>query len=304
MTVGEILILIAGFSLVLLVFITGKEKFAKKYPAIEYLLKEKSREKKVIKKVRGVGNSPIERYIRKAKDVGWDVRPYEVVGISIVGLVMGVGFGMFMGNEILAVGGLSLGYLFPQYILNTMAEKKKAAISMQLESAMNTISSSFDVHGNVLDTLKASIPLMDLPVKDEFQRVVQEVESGVSLEDALAGMEKRVGKKELVMFNRVTVIAENAGGKAGNVLQKCAKLVAENRLLKSDLEAEMAQVKQDTRIMFVLTIVFLVFFRITNSELFAFYKKSHGKVLMLVLLGLGMFIVYIAGKAARPKELN
>lgn len=303
MTLGEILIIFAGISLAALIILVGKEKFAKKYPAIEFLLKEKKQAKK---KVRGkkAGGSLFDRYVQKAIDVGWNVRPHEVVGLAVLGMSIGVGFGLFMGNEILAIGGLSLGFLLPQYVLASMTEKRRGVISMQLESAMSTISSAFDVHGNVIDTLQASVPLIESPVKDEFQRVIQEVESGVPLEDALLAMEKRIGKKEIVMFNRVTVIAENAGGKAGNVLQKCARIVAENRLLKSELEAEMTQAKQDTKIMFILTLVSLVFFRVTNSELFDFYKKSQGKILMLVLLGLGMFIVYLAGKAARPKELE
>lgn len=302
--VGEIVLLIAGACLVLLLLIVGENRFEKKYPAICYLTKRKNKKRNIIGGVKRLSISPVNRYVRMARDVGWQVKPHEVIGLVIVGMAIGVGFGMVMGNEILAVGGLSLGYIFPMYVLATLAEKRKSVLSMQLESAMSIVSTAFSVYGNVMDTLKASIPLMESPIKDEFQRVVQEVESGTSLEEALMRMERRVGRKELVMFNRILVIAENAGGKVGDVLQKCARLVAENRLLKSDLEAEITQVRQDTRIMFGVTIVTVLFFRFANSELYVFYQKTNGKILLTVLFGLAMFIVYLAGKVAKPKELE
>lgn len=301
---AEIIFIVAGISLAGLIFLVSKEKFlVKKYPAVEFLLKKKSKAKKKKNKITGRG-SILNNYIQEAYDAGWNVQPYEVIGIAIFGMIVGAGFGLFIGNEILAVAGLSLGYLLPRYILSVMVERRRNAISMQLESAMNTIASSFDVHGNVLEAFRASIPVMESPIKDEFQRVVQEVESGVPLEKALLDMEKRVGRKELVMFNRVAVVAENAGGRAGDILQKCARVVAENRLLKSDLETEVTQVKQDTRIMFSLTLVSLIFFRITNSELFDFYQKIEGKIVMLILLGLAVVVTIIANKTANPKEIE
>jgi Flp pilus assembly protein TadB len=120
----------------------------------------------------------------------------------------------------------------------------------------------------------------------------------------LRGLIERVGRKEMAMFNRIVIIAESAGGKVGNILQKCSRMVAENRLLKLDLETELTQVKQDTKTMFILMILSLTFFRVSNSELFNFYQKSQGEIVMLILLGLGAALVYIAGRAARPKELE
>ena len=300
---GELILIIAGLSLAILLLIIYRNKFSKRYQAIEYLLKKTQTKKESIKK-RNVNISFLNDYMQKANDVGWNVNPHEVVGIAILGMVFGVGFGMFMGNEILAYSGLLMGYFLPKYLLFVITEKRKQSISLQLESAMTSIASAFDVYGNVLDAIKASVPLMEFPISNEFQRVTQEVERGVSLTDALNAMEKRIGKKELIMFNRVAVIAENAGGKAGQILQKCARVVAENRLLKADLETEITQVKQETKIMFLLTIVFLVFFKVSNSEIFTFYKTTPGKILMMVFLVLGVFIVILAGKSARPKELE
>ncbi|WP_169331992.1 type II secretion system F family protein [Desulfurispora thermophila] len=252
----------------------------------------------------GLLENYIRNYIRRAHNAGWYIRPSEVVGIAVVSGAVGAGFGMFLGNEYVSLAGLSLGYYMPQLILASMEKKRRDAITLQLESAMNSISSAMDVVGNVMDAWKTSIPVMESPIKDEFVRVVQEVESGVPLEKALVDMEDRVKKKELAMFNRVTVIAEEAGGKTGAIMQKCARLIAENRIQKAELEAELVQVRQDTRMMFGVFLTILSAFRVMGSSLFTFYQTFYGKIVMFALIGMALFIVFLADKSTKVKELE
>lgn len=303
--IGEMLLVLSGVALGVLLVLVKKDNLRDKYPAIWLLEKRREINRRKRKREKTDDRKPnmLERYVTEAHDAGWRIRKYELLGYVVAGAAAGVGFGMFVDNEYVSVLGLSGGYILPAYLLYTVKKKRQAAISYQFESAINSMASSFGVYGNVVDAIRSAVQVMESPIKDEFVRVLQETDSGVPLKKALQNMEQRVGRRELVMFNRVMTVAESSGGGAGEVLQKCARIIAENRLLRLDLEAEVAQAKQDTRVMFMLTVGAVVFFRLTNSELFTFYSTPAGKFVMLALLALGAFVTYKANKSADLQDL-
>lgn len=259
-----------------------------RYPVAMWFEGPKKRQRKRKASVSGFAKS----FIQQARAVGWNITEYEYWGIVLMGIIAGSAFGMIMRNEIIVVIGVAAGFMLPKIALSLMRSKRYEEISGQLETAFSIIASSFGIYPNFLDAIRNSIDMMQPPIKDEFITVVREVESGVPLEEALANMEERVPFKELKTFNQVAVVAQNSGGKAKEVLQQCAKLVAENRILKKDLESELAQARQEAVMLFCLLIGGILFFRFFQGDFFDFYYTPLGKGVMTVVFLAGSAIAY------------
>jgi tight adherence protein B len=139
-----------------------------------------------------------------------------------------------------AVTGLVLGSL-PLAYVNYKRSKRLAKIEQQLPDALDLISRALRAGHAFTSGLKMSGEEMMEPIAGELRTVHEEVNFGVSLEQALTHLSERVPLTDLRYFVVAVLIQRDSGGNLTEILDNLshlirerAKLMAKVRVLSSE----------------------------------------------------------------------
>lgn len=120
-----------------------------------------------------------------------------------------------------AVGATPLMYLFYQ------RERRAAAIERQLPDALDLMTRALRAGHAFSSALKMAGEELPDPVAGEFRTVHDEVNFGVSLEQALTHLSERVPLTDLRYFVVAVLIQRDSGGNLTEILGNLSKLIRE-----------------------------------------------------------------------------
>jgi tight adherence protein C len=195
-----------------------------------------------------------ERLARKLVLAGspeaWDadrVAAFKVVGL-IVGAVGGVALSRFLdlaGLQYFLLVALATagGYLLPDVFLNRAAEERQTAIRRALPDTMDLLTISVEA-GLGFDAALAQVrEHVPGPLSEEIARMLQEVQLGVSRQDAFRHMSERSDVEELQGFVLAMVQADVFGISVSRVLRAQAKELRSRRRQRAERTAMQIPVK-------------------------------------------------------------
>jgi len=96
---------------------------------------------------------------------------------------------------------------------------------------------------------------MDPPVGEEFQQVVDEIEYGRSMTDALNRMAARVGEADVQFFVVVLTVQQETGGNLGEVLSNLSNILRQRKQMRLKIRAMTAEGRMTAYILGALPLV-------------------------------------------------
>lgn len=183
---------------------------------------------------------PIRERISKA-DVKLRVSEYLIlVGISAVGTA-GLAFLLFDRNIVVAIIGFFLGLRIPRVAIGMAAKRRMRAFDNQLSDTLNLWVNALRSGYSVLQGMETIATELPAPVSTEFERVVQEVRLGLSLENALDNMYRRVPSEDLDLIITAVNIQRQVGGNLAEVLDTISFTIRERVRIKGEIRTLTAQ---------------------------------------------------------------
>jgi tight adherence protein C len=200
-----------------------------------------------------------ELLVLAGNPAGWDAE--RVVALKIVGGIAGVVGGgliasllpmsfLFKG-VIVGIFG-SIGYLLPSVQVRSMANRRQYLIRRQLSDVMDLLTISVEAGLGLDAAIAEVVKNVPGPLAEEFARLSQEIQIGVSRSDAFRHMGERTNVPELAGFVLSMVQADLFGVSISNVLRAQSRELRQKRRQRAE---EIAQ-KIPTKLLFPL--IFLV----------------------------------------------
>ncbi|MGE5197151.1 MAG: type II secretion system F family protein, partial [Deltaproteobacteria bacterium] len=109
-------------------------------------------------------------------------------------------------------GGLVLGITFPSVIIKKMEAGRKEKFRNQLIDALLTVSACLKSGLSLLQAIEVIAEEMPPPISKEFNLVLNENKVGVTLEEALERLNKRLYSEELNMLVTSILVSRHTGG--------------------------------------------------------------------------------------------
>lgn len=138
------------------------------------------------------------------------------------------------------------------------------------------------------------------PTREEFQRVVDEVTLGSSLDDALERLGQRMGTDDYVIMSQVLSILRRVGGNLPRVLDQIADTVRDRIAIRQEVATLTAQQRLSTWVLALLPYgILALFFVADRSFLRPFVDTDTGGWLLLAAAGLqtmGSWALRVAGR--------
>jgi tight adherence protein B len=131
--------------------------------------------------------------------------------------------------------------LAPRIYLAALRGRRLKAFGNQLGDTITLMVNSLRAGYSVMQGMEAVSREMGPPIAEEFGRVVQEQQLGLSLEQAMGNMLRRVPSEDLDMMITAINVQREVGGNLAEVLDTISYTIRERVRIKGDIKALTAQ---------------------------------------------------------------
>ncbi len=203
-----------------------------------------------------------------------------VVGLAGVAYLLG-------GKHIVsALIGAVFGFILPNVYVNRQKNRRLVRFNDQLADMLNLMVNGLRAGYSTLQALEAVSKEMPPPISDEFRRVVQEVQLGISLERALDNLLRRIPSDDLDFVVTAINVQREVGGNLAEILDVISYTIRERVRLKGEIRVLTTQVSYSSRILALLPIgVLLVLWFINRQYVMEFFTPEN-RTCGLIALGI------------------
>lgn len=238
-----------------------------------------------------------EQTLQKELDkMFYDKRPQEIIRLYfILPPVLALIPLIFLNSVIFAIVGVFCGLFIPSIALRLREAKRRIKFSNQILDTIMVITSSLKGGLSLLQALEVVVEEMPAPMSQEIGLVIRENKMGLSLEECLGHLRKRMNMEELTLVINSILVARETGGDLTKVLSRLSTTVRDNRKLKDNIQTLTLQGRLQGVIMSSLPFLFVVFVLSADKHHFdVMLQQEIGKILIFVAVFLqiiGMILI-------------
>jgi tight adherence protein B len=173
----------------------------------------------------------------------------EFIGLKFLSLLAFAGLGAFLGRAselamlIVAVIAAFIGWFVPDFVVSWLQKKRVRAFNNQLGDTVNLLANSLRSGYSLLQSMELVSREAPPPVSHEFRRVVQEVGLGLSTNDALDNMLRRVPSDDLDLMVTAINIQFEVGGNLSQILETIGHTIRERVRIKGQIRVLTSQAR-------------------------------------------------------------
>ncbi len=176
------------------------------------------------------------------------------VNLLVVALVFVLAW-FVTGSVLVGVAALfALGAL-PNWLLAHFGRRRRLRFSEQLPDVLMLVAGALRAGASLALALRQMAIEIAAPAGQEFDLVLREQRLGSSLDQSLAGLERRMGGDELRLFTAAIRIAGESGGNLAETLERLADAIRKRLEIEAKIRALTSQGRLQGWIMALLPIL-------------------------------------------------
>jgi len=160
--------------------------------------------------------------------------------------------------------GVIFGYLLPRMYIGRLITVRKHKFNDQLVDAIMIMSSSFRGGLSLVQAFESVADEMPEPIKGEFGVVLGENKMGVSLDESLHRLYKRMPSPAMQQMVTAILLARETGGNLPNIFTRIVNSTRERKKIEKNLQTLTVQGKIQAVVMTGLPVFF--FFTVSGSN--------------------------------------
>ncbi|MCW5873370.1 MAG: type II secretion system F family protein [Anaerolineales bacterium] len=178
-----------------------------------------------------------------------------IILMAFASVFMGLfSFFFFDGSWFFALIGAIFGIFIPRMFVGFKQAKRLEKFSDQLPDMLNLMVNGLRTGFSALQAMEAVSRELPSPISDEFRRVVQEMQLGVSMETALDNLQRRIASEDLDLAITAINIQREVGGNLAEILDTISHTVRERIRIKGEMRSITAQVKYSGRFLALMPV--------------------------------------------------
>ncbi|VGO17105.1 hypothetical protein PDESU_05700 [Pontiella desulfatans] len=194
--------------------------------------------------------------------------------------LLGVVRGGFAG---LMAGGLV--YLVPRFILRIMKRRRVERFNLQLAGAMDGMSNALKAGFSIQQAFDTVVEEGENPIAQEFAMFLQQLRVGMTFEEALADMDKRMGSEDLTLMIQSIEIARQTGGNLTEVFDRISETIRERRRIEGKIKSLTAQGRIQGRVVSAMPLVLGIgLYFIDQQMMMAFFRSTAGIMVLGIVV--------------------
>lgn len=205
-------------------------------------------------------------------------------------------FVLFAGDPVMSVAAGFIGFFIPRIYVNRIIGKRLIAFEGQLPDTLGLWVNALRSGYSVLQAMEAIAKDAPEPTITEFQRVVQEVQIGIDLPDALDHLLERVESDDLDLVVTAVNIQREVGGNLAEILEVISHTIRERIKLKGEIRVLTSQGRITGYLISFMPIALALFLNVSSPGYMGqlFEDRACGWPMIgvgLALIGIGSAII-------------
>src|SRR4029079_5343107 len=209
------------------------------------------------------------------------IPPARLFFCTIAGTIFALYILWWIGGPIVALVGFAIPFVV-RAVVRQRAARQRQLFAEQLPDNLQVLASALRAGHSLVGALSVVVEDSPEPSKSEFRRVIADEQLGVSLEDAIEVVARRMESKDLEQVGLVAALQQQTGGNTAEVLDRVADTVRERFELRRLVRTLTAQGRMSRWILTSLPIFLLVVITLLNPDYIQpLYHHSAGRILLV-----------------------
>jgi tight adherence protein B len=211
--------------------------------------------------------------------------------ISMLAMAVLAFFILFPGQIVMTIVSGAVGIFLPRFYVTYKTGKRLGTFEQQLPDILGLWVNSLRSGYSVLQALEAISREAPDPSSNEIKRVVQEVQLGISMEDALSHLLTRMPSDDLDLIITAVNIQREVGGNLAEILEVIGHTIRERIKLKGEIRVLTSQGRITGYIISGLPIVLALFLMLINPDYMG--KMFADRLCGWPMIGIGLGMIGI-----------
>lgn len=196
-------------------------------------------------------------------------KAYRIYAIAPIGLcAAGVIFAPPELRLIAGIVGVVGGLIVPRIWISGIIKKRRVKFNDQMMDALMIMSSSFRGGLSLVQAFETVVDEMPDPIRYEFSIVLGENKMGVSLDETLNRLYKRMPSPGLQQMITAILLSRETGGNLPAIFSRIVQSIRERKKVEMNLQTLTVQGKLQAIVMTGLPILFIVAVSSSNPGFF------------------------------------
>jgi tight adherence protein B len=186
-----------------------------------------------------------------------------MMGIS--GVLTGALIWLISGRSILiGLAGFAVGLFLPRFYVRSQTSRRLIHFNEQLADMLNLMVNGLRAGYSTMQAMESVSKELPPPICDEFRRVVQEMQLGVTMQVALDNLLRRIPSEDLDLVITAINVQREVGGNLAEILDTISYTIRERVRIKGEIRVLTTQVMYSGRFLSILPMLVLGILYILN----------------------------------------
>lgn len=242
----------------------------------------------------GEGTDLFDSISRNLARADLKFRPAEYIALVIGSAFLTgmIGFIIAQGSLLFTVLAAGAGGFIPHIYVMSAQKRRLRQFDDQLGDMLNLMVNGLRAGYSTLQAMEAVSRELPKPISEEFHRVVQEMQLGISMEEALNHLLRRINSDDLDLVITAINVQREVGGNLAEILDVISYTIRERVRLKGQIAALTAQGRATAWVIAALPIILVILLFVLNPDYMTilFEPETRGCGIPLMVLA-GLMIV-------------
>ncbi|MFZ6020394.1 MAG: type II secretion system F family protein [Chloroflexota bacterium] len=205
------------------------------------------------------------------------LRPGEFIALVVITIIVMAGVGYVIGqySVVTAIIGAIIGGFLPRFYVKRQQNKRLIRFNEQLSDMLNLMVNGLRAGYSTMQAMEAVSKELPSPISDEFHRVVQEMQLGITMEKAMDNLLKRIPSDDLDLVITAINVQREVGGNLAEILDTISFTIRERVRIKGEIRVLTTQVMYSGKFLSLLPLILIgVLYLLNRDYIMTFFKPE------------------------------
>jgi tight adherence protein B len=242
----------------------------------------------------GEGTNLFDNISKSLAQADLKFRPAEYLTLIVgSGVIVGLAIFLLTGRSLIfGIVFFPLGAMIPRLYVKLAQGKRLKQFDNQLGDMLNLVVNGLRAGFSTLQAMEAVSRELPKPISEEFRRVVQEIQLGLPMEEALEHLLRRIDSDDLDLVITAINVQREVGGNLAEILDVISYTIRERVRIKGQIAALTAQGRATAWVISALPVVLVLLLFVLNRDyiMTLFNPETRGCGIPIMMLA-GIMIV-------------
>jgi tight adherence protein B len=233
------------------------------------------------------------------------LKPAEYVALMVILVIVLGALAYFLGGRSIISGviGVVVGLVIPRIYVGRQKGQRLQRFSEQLPDMLNLMVNGLRAGFSTVQAMEAVSKELPAPISEEFRRLVQEMQIGIPMEQALDNLFRRIPSDDLDLIIAAINVQREVGGNLAEILDTISHTIRERVRIKGEIRVLTSQVMYSGRFLSVLPFILGAILWFLNRPYMMMFFGDQAQPCGYIMIGL-ILILISAGYFAMTRVAN